>query len=274
MSEWVLTSGGRSFGPINADSLDEVEKATGWSPGPRDPRACAGIVDVWRADVTAVPDELQELLGSEETERAQRIVRAGARTLWARSRGLLRALLGRYLEHDPRQLRFEVGAHGKPKLAYDGPAAHDGRAPHDGRTPHDGPAGPDLRFNLSHSGPLVLIAVSARHEVGVDVEHARARGDAGADELALAARLFGAAQARRLGELDRDRRAAELLRAWAMHEATLKCLGTGLAGTRAAAPDPPQGLWRAALDVGPGAAAAVAAQGEHARELHCWDWRA
>ena len=238
------------------------QQATGWSPGPRGPRACAGVVEVWRADLTAASDELQELLCSEETERAQRIVRAGARTLWARSRGLLRALLGRYLERDPRELRFEVGAHGKPKLAHDGSAAH------------NGPAGPDLRFNLSHSGPLVLVAVSARHEVGVDVEHARARGDGDAEELALAARVFGAAQARRLAELDRDQRAGELLRAWAMHEATLKCMGMGLGGTRRSAADPPEGLWRAALNVGPGAAAAVAAQGEQARELRCWDWQA
>jgi 4'-phosphopantetheinyl transferase len=237
------------------------QQVSGWSPGPRGPRACAGVVEVWRADLTAAPDELQELLCSEERERAQRIVRAGARTLWTHSRGLLRALLGRYLERDPRQLRFEVGAHGKPKLAHDGPAAD------------NGPAGPDLRFNLSHSGPLVLVAVSARHEVGVDVEHARTRDGAGTDELALAARVFGTAQARRLAELDRDQRAGELLRAWAMHEATLKCLGTGLAGTGRTAPDPREGLWRAALDVGPGAAAAVAAQGEQARELRCWDWQ-
>jgi 4'-phosphopantetheinyl transferase len=208
------------------------------------------VVEVWRADLTAAPAELQELLCREETERAQRIVRAGARTLWVRSRGLLRELLGRYLDRDPRQLRFALGPHGKPKLAHI-----------------------DLRFNLSHSGPLVLVAVSARDEVGVDVEHAGARSTgAGADELALAARVFGTAQAQRLGRLDRDQRTAELLRAWAMHEATLKCLGTGLGGTRGRAPNPPQNLWTAALDVGPGAAAAVAAQGAHARELRCWDW--
>ncbi len=229
-------------------------QAGDWSPGPRGPRACANVVDVWRADLTAAPAELQELLCDEELERAQRIVRTGARALWARSRGLLRALLGRYLERDPRELRFELGAHGKPKLV------------------GDGPAGPDVRFNLSHSGALVLIAVSAHHEVGVDVEHERTRGGERANELALAKRVLGAAQAQRLAELDRDRRAGELLRAWAMHEATLKCLGTGLAGTRGPAPDPPDGLWTTALDLGPRVAGAVAAQGAHARELRCWDW--
>jgi 4'-phosphopantetheinyl transferase len=230
------------------------QQASDWSPGPRGPRAGAGVVEVWRADLTAAPADLHELLCHEELERAQRIVRTGARALWTRSRGLLRALLGRYLECDPRELRFELGPHGKPKLA------------------GNGRADLDLRFNLSHSGPLVLVAVSADHEVGVDVEHRRARGGDGAHELALAARIFGMAEAQRLGELDRGRRAGELLRAWALHEATLKCLGTGLGGTRPSSPDAPDGLWTATLDVGPGAAAAVAAQGAHARELRCWDW--
>lgn len=240
------------------------QQATGWSPGPRGPRTRAGVVEVWRADLTAAPAELQELLCDEERERAQRILRTEARALWTRSRGLLRALLGRYLECDPRELCFELGAHGKPKLA------------------DNGPAGPDVRFNLSHSGPLVLVAVSAHHEVGVDVEHTRTRSDDGAHELALAERVFGVAEAQRLWELDQGQRAGELLRAWAMHEARLKCLGTGLPGTSLAgpgtpgehrtAPDSPDGLWTATLDVGPGAAAAVAAQGAHARELRCWDW--
>jgi len=236
-------------------------QATTWSPGPRAPRADDAVVDVWRADLAAMSDELEELLSSEELERARRIVRAGARTIWGRSRGLLRALLGRYLERDPRQLRFELGAHGKPRLAHEGSAL-------------DGPPGPDLRFNLSHSGPLVLVAVSADHEVGVDVEHERDRGGDGAHELALAARMFGAAEAQRLGKLERGRRAGELLHAWALHEATLKCLGTGIGGTRSSPPDSLAELWTATLDVGPGAAAAVAAQGAHARELRCWDWRA
>lgn len=213
------------------------------------------MVEVWRADLTAASPELQELLCDEELERARRIVRSEARALWARSRGLLRALLGRYLDCDPRELRFALGAHGKPKLA------------------DNGRSGPDLRFNLSHSGPLVLVAVSARHEVGVDVEHARTRRGERANELALAKRVLGAAQAQRLAGLDQGLRAGELLRAWAMHEATLKCLGTGLGGTHGPVPDPPDGLWTAALDVGPRAAGAVAAQGGQARELRCWDWR-
>ena len=67
--------------------------------------------------------------------RAARILSERNRTLWIRSRGVLRALLGRYLERDPRELRFVLGPHGKPALGREGMDA-----------------GEDLRFNLSHSG--------------------------------------------------------------------------------------------------------------------------
>jgi len=144
---------------------------TRWDRAPASPRASAGVVDVWRADLAAA-DGLAELLCAQERARAERLLRA---TLWARSRGMLRALLGRYLDRDPRGLRFELGPQGKPALR--------GRA---GRARQ-------LRFNLSHSGELALVAVTAGREVGVDVECApRARR---VHELAIVARVLGPAQA-------------------------------------------------------------------------------
>lgn len=147
------------------------------------------MVDVWRADLAAAPDELGELLCAEERERAAQIVQERDRVLWARSRGVLRALLGRYLDRDPRALRFVFGAHGKPALL------PEGRAPAAVLRP--APAA-DLRFNLSHSGAIALYAVTAGREVGVDIERVR------------------------------ERYTAEFLRAWVAREATVKCRGSGL----------------------------------------------
>ena len=130
------------------------------------------------------------------------------RVLWARSRGVLRALLGRYLDRDPRKLRFVLGPHGKPALLFEGP----------------GPA-TDLRFNLSHSGCLALYAVTVGRNVGIDVETPRRR----VDELAVAERVLGSEQAQRLAGFKSDARAREFLRAWVAHEAVVKCLGLGLA---------------------------------------------
>jgi phosphopantetheinyl transferase len=124
-------------------------------------RATAGSVHVWRADLAAVEDGLEDLLCADERSRAARILPARKRVLWVRSRGLLRALLGRYLDRDPRELRFVLGPHGKPALLSEGPTRPD--------------VGEDLRFNLSHSDDHALVAVSAGREVGVDIERIRAR---------------------------------------------------------------------------------------------------
>jgi phosphopantetheinyl transferase len=197
-----------------------------WSPGPAHAQASAGAIDIWRADLTAVEDGLGDLLSADERARADRILRERNRTLWARSRGVLRALLGRYLERDPRELRFVLGPHGKPALASEGPTRPD--------------AGDDLRFNLSHSGGLALVAVTAAHEVGIDLEHAR------------------------------ERHTAEFLRMWVAREAAVKCRGTGLTASQATSPD--ADLWTAELDVGPDGYAAVAVDGGPC-ELHLRDWR-
>jgi 4'-phosphopantetheinyl transferase len=215
-------------------------------------RATEGVVHVWRADLEAIGDQPTQLLCDEELARAARIVPARKRVLWAGSRGVLRALLGRYLDRDPRALCFVLGPHGKPALSSEGPT-------------RPAPTG-DLRFNLSHSGGLALVAVTVGREVGVDVEVPRGR----VDELAITARVLGREQARRMAGLNSRARARAFLRAWVAHEAVVKCVGLGLA-------PPPEDtlredLWSTQLDVGPRAVAAVAVEGGRC-ELRCREWR-
>lgn len=196
--------------------------------------AIAGVVDVWRVDLGRTTDDgLAELLCAQERERAGRIVDARGRALWAHSRGVLRTLLARYLDADPRELRFVAGAHGKPGLG-SGP-------PETWRDDGSGP-GESVRFNLSHSRELMLLAVTAGREVGVDVECAR------------------------------KRYTAEFLCAWTMREATGKCLGAGLVLPPLACDDAPEGMWAAEVDVGPRAFATVAVAGAEACELSLLDW--
>ena len=64
------------------------------------------------------------------------------------SRGILRMLLGGYLQVAPDSLKFHVGENKKPHLNFIGPAPY---------------------YNVAHSGDRVLIAISS-HQVGVDIE--------------------------------------------------------------------------------------------------------
>src|SRR3954452_13769624 len=109
----------------------------------------AGAVHVWHADLSSVDSDLAGLLCGAELARAEHFPRAADGRLWARSRGLLRALLGRYLQQDPRTLRIEPDAHGKPQLL-GGPGA--------ARTPSGSgsAASLTLHFNLSHSGEIAV----------------------------------------------------------------------------------------------------------------------
>jgi 4'-phosphopantetheinyl transferase len=197
---------------------------------------------VWRADLEAVGDGPSELLDDRERERAAGMIRGGDRLLWARARGVLRALLGRYLQSDPAMLRFASGPHGKPALA-----------------DHE-----RLFFNLSHSGQVALYAVTDTGAVGIDVEVARRSRDV----LALAMRAFGASQAERLAALEPPLREREFLRLWTRREAALKCGGTGIGVTgSAASPE----LWTAELEIGGRAAAAIACHAAPSA-LCVWEW--
>ena len=189
------------------------------------------------------------LLSEDERERAARYVRAEDGDRWAHARGILRAVLGRYADVDPRSLRFAQGPHGKPQAAAVG----------------DVPAG--LRFNLSHSGDVLLVAVALDREIGVDVELPRRA----TDHVEIARRILGDEEAERLAALDEPTREREFLRAWVRWEAVLKCRGTGIGG----ADDPPTGPdpWVVELDIGPLAAAALAAT-DGPCSVRCWQWPA
>lgn len=133
------------------------------------------------------------------------MLRPEARRRWVAARWALRTVLGRYLEQAPGKVELRFAKRGKLVL---------------------GATGESLRFNLSHSGGLALIAVCDGREVGVDVERIRSR------------------------------RPAEFYAAWTRREALAKCDGGGLL-----APLPDAAIAVSAIDAGPGFAASVAVAG-------------
>ncbi|HTY96258.1 MAG TPA: 4'-phosphopantetheinyl transferase superfamily protein [Solirubrobacteraceae bacterium] len=117
--------------------------------------------------------------------------------------------------------------------------------------------GDELFFNVSHSGPLALLAFTRAGDVGIDVELPRPR----TTELsALAGRVLGPAEGRRIQELPEEIREREVLRGWVRHEALLKHAG-----------GPPGQSWLGELDPGGEATAAVALD-RAPTELRCWEW--
>jgi 4'-phosphopantetheinyl transferase len=225
--------------------------------GPQHPRLALGALHVWRADLATVSEEVLDALSLDEQARAARFLSHAKGRLWARSRGVLRELLSRYLETEPGRIRITAGEYGKPALIDSG--AQSVASP---STPE-----PSERtyFNLSHSRGLALYAFAETGPVGVDVEALGRR----VSEVAIAQRALGSTVARELTAHDQVTRGRAFLQAWTRHEALVKCTGTGLGCRRVA--DCERRLWSVELEMGSGAVGAVAAA-VIPRALLCCDW--
>jgi 4'-phosphopantetheinyl transferase len=149
-------------------------------------------VDLARSDGTVA--RCAETLDAAERERAGRLREPGP---WTVARGALRQLLGARLGVAAADVRLVTGAHGKPEVP-----------------------GAALRFNVSHTGALALIALAAGFEVGVDVERLDRRSSA-------IPRTLTPAEAAALAAARGDKH-AELLRVWCRKEALAKAIGGGL----------------------------------------------
>jgi len=206
-----------------------------WAPLPAAPLLHGHEVHVVRVALGVEPLHASRLLSAEEAGRARALRSPEHRRRFVTAHGWLREVLGRYVGAAPESLWFTRSEDGKPSLV----------------DPRGGEAG--LRFNLSHSGEVGLIAIGRGREVGVDVEEIKARRDV----VGLARRALEPAAARELEGLGVEERVAGFHRLWARHEARLKCLGSGLTGSPRAG-----SLQVFDLDAGAGYAAAVAVEGE------------
>jgi 4'-phosphopantetheinyl transferase len=150
---------------------------------------------------------LEPTLSQQERERAGRFRFARDARRFIAARGFLRSVLSGYLGIAASEIEFHCGAAGKPELAALNP---------------DGA----LRFNLSHSGDLVLVAVAEGRDVGVDVEMIR---DSGAHEE-VTARFFHPCEVAALASFPAAGRSLAFYRFWTRKEAYLKARGDGLPG--------------------------------------------
>lgn len=168
----------------------------------------ADELHVWSAFLDALPADCPscfELLAPDEQQRAERLRMPKVRERFILTHALLRRLLAAYLDADPQALVFSLGPHGKPSLA----------AP---------PALPGLRFNLSHSGDLLLVAIIGDQEVGIDLEQLHTD----CDVLAIADRYFSCREAAALRALPLSAQREAFYRAWTRKEAYAKGRGEGM----------------------------------------------
>lgn len=165
--------------------------------------ATATVV-LWRVHLSqvAVQPGLADCLDADERARAVRFHFHRDSSRFVAYRGALRHILGHYLRQPPEAVRLGYASAGKPFLL----------------------DFPELQFNLSHAGDLLLVGVSRGGRLGVDIE--RIPPDSVVDEtsgLVLSAperdlmrRLTGQARRARFGAI------------WTRKEAYIKGDGRGM----------------------------------------------
>ena len=98
-------------------------------------------VHVWcghLAPLSERRDAFAQILSNVEKYTASLLLRDSDRLMSVCSKGMLRTILGAYLNKHPNNLNFNSGSCGKPTLE----------------------SKPELSFNLTHSGEVIMIAIS------------------------------------------------------------------------------------------------------------------
>jgi 4'-phosphopantetheinyl transferase len=240
-----------------------------WSRPPATIVLGSDEVHVWRASLDEPASQIDSFLhtlAADERARAERFYFQRDRERFIAAHGVLRAILGLYLNRAPECLAFRYGSHGKPALAWE----------------HAGDA---LRFNMSHSNGVSLYAITRGREIGVDLELIRC--DLEVEQIAE--RFFSHSETVTLRALPTNVQKYAFFLGWTRKEAYIKARGQGLslpldqfdvslipgepAALLSTQPDSAEALrWSLKeLSLASGYAAALAVEGR-GWSLSCWQW--
>ncbi len=170
----------------------------------------AGGIHLWKARLSewaASANNFYTSLSEAEKERARRFHIKGLRERFSIAHGILRNVLSVYLDLPAAAIQFNTLSSGKPVLAGESRARN-----------------PGLKFNLSHSEDLLILAVSQEPEVGVDVEWI----ETGHDHSAISRHFFAAEELHWLQSMAPELQGNVFYKLWTCKEAVLKASGSGL----------------------------------------------
>jgi 4'-phosphopantetheinyl transferase len=167
-------------------------------------------IHLWCVFEKGIQDEDQlnaylALLSNDEMQRYHRFHFQKHRHQYLLSRALVREVLSRYQVLPAKDLQFICNKYGKPQLY--GPGYYS-----------------SLHFNISHTDGLIVLAVSCRNEVGVDVEILSRKTKV----VELAERYFSAQECKELKDLEKEHITDRFFDLWTLKESYIKACGMGL----------------------------------------------
>lgn len=177
---------------------------------PLHPKLNSNNLHLW----SAVLDEhfesieyFQAYLSPHEMDRAERFKTEKAKAHFIIGRGILKEILGRYLEIEASKINLTYEKLGKPHLE---PALQN--------------IIPGLTFNLSHSNGMIMCGVSKDQWLGVDLEYREKTRSFNE----IAERFFSVQEIREIKQAQGEQKKIVFYNIWTKKEALLKALGLGL----------------------------------------------
>ena len=181
-----------------------MEKTFSWPNTQQIPLLLEDQVHVWAWSLDVQPLTRDwEILGEEEVLRARRFVHPQDRNRYVRAHAAMRTLLGTYTGVNPAEISFSSNARGKPRI-------------------QDVETIERVRFNLTHSAGIGMLAVSRNYDLGVDIEQMRPI------DAKVAEHHFSPRELHALQNLPPEQWLHGFYRCWTSKEALLKGEGVGL----------------------------------------------
>jgi 4'-phosphopantetheinyl transferase len=170
-----------------------------------------GKIELWTSFLHEIVDQqildqYKDLLAPEERIQQVRFHFERDQHRYLVTRALVRIVLSKYCDIDPKDWVFNKGSHGKPVIGND----------------YANAAG--LFFNISHTNGMVIVGVTREPSLGVDVENLDRRKPS----MGIAESFFASAEVdalRELSDLEQQQRFYEY---WTLKESYIKAVGLGL----------------------------------------------
>ena len=154
----------------------------------------------------ALLEKYHTQLNEAEGEQQARFVFEKHRHQYLITRAMVRNVLSLYENSiNPEQWGFDKNEYGKPAINNNGLTI-------------------PIRFNLSHTEGMIVLAITLEHEVGVDVEYLLRKGKT----IDIADRYFSPVETEELLSLPQGKQRERFFDLWTLKEAYIKACGMGL----------------------------------------------
>ncbi|MES2142392.1 MAG: 4'-phosphopantetheinyl transferase superfamily protein [Pseudomonadota bacterium] len=182
-----------------------------WEKPPNKLLISRSELHVWKIDLSEINKETRdkfEILSDAELKRLRTFKFEKDRFRYEITHRMKRLILAKYLASNPKDVDFTTGEHGKPAISEVFNHL-------------------DLQFNISHSHKLIIMAVTVKDAVGIDVQyHVESISIESLAEI-----IFSVDEKIFFSSLTQQQEKVKAFyRCWVRKEAYLKAQGLGLAG--------------------------------------------